>query len=697
MKDTTTKVLLVEDSLADAAYVQRCLDKGGRSFEVTHVARLNEAIDLAANVPFDVVLLDLTLPDSSGPGTVLRALQEMEELPIILLTGVDDEDFAEEAIREGAQDYLVKGKVDTDILLRSIRYSIERRTAMEELRETKERYALAVRGADAGIWDWNLRTGKMYFSARWKSMIGFQDDEISDEPEEWFSRIHPEDLPRVLGDLDAHRRGETERFVCEHQIRHRDGSYHWVISHGLGIQDSRGNVYRMAGSQTDITKRKSAEVQLRFDALHDSLTGLPNRALFIDHLSLSIAHAQRRDDYIFAVLFVDVDRFKIVNDSLGHLIGDQLLVEVGRRIESLLRPGDTFARLGGDEFAVLLEDIKDTRAATRVASRIHLALEKPFLLNDFAVTTTASIGIAFSLTGYDKPEHVLRDADTAMYRAKAAGRGRHQVFDMEMHTRAMSMLKMETELRRAVEEQEFVIHYQPIVCFETGGLTAFEALVRWIHPERGIVFPDEFIPLAEETGLIVPLGRWVLREACRQMKEWTSNWPGIRPISMNVNVSSWQISQSKFSDELARILAETELDPKNLNLEITESMIMEPAPSTIEAFQKIRDLGVRLHIDDFGTGYSSLSYLHRFPIDLLKIDRSFISRIGEAGENVEIVRTITSLANNLKLQVIAEGVENDHQLSALRALNVREGQGYYFSRPLDRIAAGELLMAQTVA
>lgn len=441
----------------------------------------------------------------------------------------------------------------------------------------------------------------------------------------------------------------------------------------------------------EISDRQRAEEQLIHSAFHDALTGLPNRALFIDRLEHALERAKRLEDYLFAVIFLDLDRFKIVNDSLGHMVGDQLLLAIASRIKACLRSADTVARLGGDEFTILLEDIKDVSYAKDVANRIQEELMLPFNLSGNEVFTTASIGIALSAIGYDRPEQLLRDADTAMYQAKARGKARYEVFDITMHTSAIALLQLETDLRRAIDRHEFRIHYQPIVSLFSGRINGFEALVRWQHPDRGLVSPTEFIPVAEETGLMIPIGWWVLREACRQMHVWQVQFPANPPLTISVNLSGKQFSQPDLSEQIKQILQETSLDPRTLKLEITESVIMENAESATIMLSQLQTLGVQLYMDDFGTGYSSLSYLHRFPIDILKIDRSFVSRMGVDDENLEIVRTIMTLAHNLGMNVTAEGVETAEQLALLRALKCEYGQGYLFSKPVDGEAAGALI------
>ena len=421
----------------------------------------------------------------------------------------------------------------------------------------------------------------------------------------------------------------------------------------------------------------------RHAAFHDALTDLPNRALLAENLKFVMERARQHEDYQFAVLFLDLDRFKNVNDSLGHSIGDQLLIAMARRLESCTREVDMVARLGGDEFAILLDGIPNSAEATNMARRIQEKLQSPFNLSRHEVFTSTSIGIALSSTGYDHPENMLRDADTAMYRAKAQGKACYEVFDKGMHTHAVYVLQMENDLRRALDREELRVYYQPIVSLENGQLAGFEALIRWQHPERGFINPADFIPLAEDTGLIVPLGLWILRKACQQLSKWQWQSPANRSLFMSVNLSSKQVAQAGLVDQIRDILKETHVEARHLKLEITESAVMDNAETAVQLLKRLKGLGVQLSIDDFGTGYSSLGYLHRFPVNTLKIDRSFVGRIGEADENFEIVRTIVSLADNMGMEVVAEGVETLSQLMQLRNLKCQYGQGYLFSRPVD--------------
>ncbi len=444
-------------------------------------------------------------------------------------------------------------------------------------------------------------------------------------------------------------------------------------------------------AQQEIAERKRTQEQLLHDAFHDSLTGLPNRALFMDRLGRAVERAKRSKENCFAVLYLDFDRFKVVNDSLGHAIGDQLLIESARRLDRCIRSIDTVARLGGDEFVFLIEDVSEENEAVRVADRIRADLAVPFNLDGYRVFNSASIGIVCNVSGYVWPADILRDADVAMYHAKILGKARYELFEPAMRERAVARLEIETDLRGAIERNEFQLYYQPILSLKTGHLTGFEALLRWQHPTRGLILPNQFISIAEETGLIVRIGEWVLREACRQTLEWQTRLAMDPPLTISVNLSARQFSESDFIPQIARILKETGLDAGNLKLEITESVIVDDAGSTRDKLSRLRDLGVEVQIDDFGTGYSALGYLQRLPIDALKIDRSFIGRIGVNGNGIEIVRTILALAHDLGLKAIAEGVETSEQLTKLQDLECEYGQGYLFAKPIDSQAANALI------
>ena len=686
------RVLLVEDSPEHADLICTKLRRAKRiRADITRVERLEPGVEELRLHDFDVVLLDFSLPDSFGLETFRKAHAAAPRIPIIVLTSLDDNELAVQAVREGAQDYLIKREADTRLLVRSILYAIERRRSADALRDSEERYALAVRGANDGLWDWDLETDQVFYSQRWKSMLGFSSADVGTSPREWLDRIHPDDRPPFRRHLDAHLTGATEHFEFEHRMRNSAGEYLWVLARGVAKKDETDKAYRMAGSQTDITARKKAEHQLQHDALHDGLTGLANRVLFIDRLACALADLQRRATPEFAVLFFDLDRFKNINDSLGHTVGDKLLVGIARRLQHFLRPGDTVARLGGDEFAILIHRVEDASGAIHVADRIQEVLSMNFSIDGHDVMVTASIGIAHSSTGYTNPEEILRDSDIAMYRAKAEGKARYEVFDRDMHQSAVALLKLETELRRGVHRGDFLMNYQPIVSLEKGGIVGFEGLVRWQHPERGIVAPAQFIAIAEETGLIVPLGWWVLRESCRQTREWQAQFPSDPPLWISVNMSGKLFMKADMVDELLGILEETGLEPRSLRIEVTENVVMDHAELAVRNLMELRALGIQLSIDDFGTGYSSLSYLQRFHYDSLKIDRSFVSQLGRPGESRAIVETILNLANSLGIGVVAEGIETADQVDRLRRMQCSHGQGYWFSRPLTVPAAEELI------
>jgi diguanylate cyclase (GGDEF)-like protein/PAS domain S-box-containing protein len=591
-------------------------------------------------------------------------------------------------VASSASRFLVNVNRDLEVRVRERTRELEaeiqeRRKVEAALRESEARYILAAQGANDGLWDWDLEKNEIYLSPRWKEMLGYDESELSTSPHEWFERVHPEDLPKLQEALGTHPSGSGSHFECEHRLRHRDGTYLWVLSRGIALCSGEGRATRIAGSLTDITKRKKVEDQLLHDAFHDALTGMANRSLFLDRLGLSLARAKRRQDFHFAVLFLDFDRFKLINDSLGHLSGDRALVAIARRLETSVRPGDTVARLGGDEFAILLDDVPDLEDVEKLTRRIEDRLAVPLQVDGHEIYVSASIGIAFGTAGYDRPEEVLRDADAAMYRAKALGRSRHEVFNEALHLAARDRLRLETDLRRAVEEASFGLQYQPIVSLVDGGVTGFEALVRWRHPVWGLVPPDQFIQVAEETGLILSIGRWVLSEACETIHKWQREHPSDPPLSMNVNLSRRQLLQADLIEQIRAILQKTELPPETLHLEITESAILENPDTAVELLRHLKSLDIGLCVDDFGTGYSSLSSLQQFPVNVLKIDRSFIRGMGPEGEKDEIVRAVVGLAHSLHMKVVAEGVETEGQLERLRAMSCDYGQGYLLCHALD--------------
>jgi diguanylate cyclase (GGDEF)-like protein/PAS domain S-box-containing protein len=571
----------------------------------------------------------------------------------------------------------------------------KRKEAEKALREAEVRYRTLVEQIPA-ITYIDRADGSdepLYTSPQIEEMLGYTAEEWL-EGRLWSECLHPVDKERVLA-ADERFESGGERFSEEYRLFAKDGSVVWVREDAVLTRDETGGPLYWQGVLFNITERKALEEQLQRQALHDTLTGLPNRALFSDRLQHAVARTQRRGGKV-AVLFMDLDNFKVINDSLGHNAGDELLVGVTGRLRASLRPEDTAARLGGDEFAILLVDLNNVDEATLVAERIGDKLRAPFELAHRETFVTASIGVAISgTTGTPRwPEELLRHADLAMYRAKHSGKARYAIFEEAMSARAMERLELSNDLRRALEREEFAVHYQPQVSLATGKTMGFEALVRWEHPERGQLLPARFIPLAEETGLIVPIGQWVLREACHQAKEWNRQYPSDPSLIVCVNLSAKQLRDPNLYRVVGQILEESGLEPGSLELEITESVAMEDAPATAAALEELHTLGVRVIIDDFGTGYSSLSYLEKFPMDYIKIDRSFVGELeGETGSRV-LVKVMIDLVHTLGLEVIAEGVETTGQLERLREMGSDIAQGRYFSRPLPSEAAASLLEKQ---
>jgi diguanylate cyclase (GGDEF)-like protein/PAS domain S-box-containing protein len=575
----------------------------------------------------------------------------------------------------------------------------ERRKAEEALRRSEERYALAARAANDGLWDWDVETGEVYYSPRWKAMLGLRDEEVGGRIEDWLSRVHPDDAPRLRQEIDDHLKGRTEQLHSLYRMAHPCDGVRWMLCRALTVRDERARPLRLAGSQADVTGQKRAEERLVHDALHDALTGLPNRSLFMDRLdhavSLAAQRAARRGGRGFGVLFIDLDRFKLVNDTLGHAVGDHLLIEVARRITTCLRPGDTAARFGGDEFAILLEDIEAVADAEAIAERVVAQIGEPLPISGQTLYPGASVGVVVEGAQSRPAEEILRNADIAMYRAKSAG-GRHAVFDASMHAEAAERLSLESELRRALEKREFELHYQPILDIASGGIRGFEALLRWRHPTRGIVPPEEFISVLEETRLIGPVGRWLLEEACRQAGRWQADGPVPGGVPVSVNVSSVQFAQPSFVQVVREALSTTGLSPWRLALEITESVLVGNPEAAARMLEELHGLGVRIHLDDFGTGYSSLAYLARFPIDCVKIDRSFVSRMKHHRADMEVVRAIAAIARNLDMEVIGEGIESPDEAVSLISAGCHLGQGWLYSRALPPDEASRLLGSREV-
>ncbi len=691
MNHSNGRLLIVDDNETNIELLCRRLERQG--YTTAAATGGEQALALVKAEAFDVVLLDIMMPDIDGL-TVLKTLRQTysaSELPVIMATAKSDSEDIVMALSLGANDYITK-PIDFPVVLARLRAQLSRKQAEAALRESEERFALAVRGSNDGLWDWRLTTNDIYFSPRWKAMLGLNQTTGENKTDTWFTLVHPEDRPQLQAAITAHCQGTVLHFSHEHRMLHADGTYRWMHCRGALVRNERGEAYRMAGSLTDITERKIA----------DGLTGLPNRLLFVDRLGQTMQRATRTPDYLFAVLSLELDRFTIINASLGPVAGDRLLIAATQRLRQCLRAGDTvthldagytIARFKSDGFVILVDNITTASDAIRVTERLQKVLAMPFTLDEHEVHTTVSVGIALSSAAYECPDDYLRDADIAMHRAKVRGLGSYEVFDTSMHAAAVARLQLERELRNSVEEQRFRLYYQPIVSLRTGKIRGFEALVRWQHPTRGLVSPEEFIPLAEETGVIFPLGTWVFQEACRQMHSWQQQCAATPPLFISINLAVKQLEQPDLVVQLNRILQETGLTPQSVKLEITESSLMENTSTTAAMITQLRDLGTQISLDDFGTGYSSMSYLHSFPINTLKIDRAFISRMCTDTQSAAIVRTILALAHHLGMDVVAEGVEFAQQFLDLRTLGCEYAQGYFVSKPLDSQAAEALLAA----
>ena len=693
MNDEAIDVLLVEDNPQEAEIVRLYLAKKyTHSYGIRHVRSVSAALsELSSGKRPSVILLDLHLPDTQGLEGFHHVSGAAPGVPVIILTNCNEESTAASAVRGGAQDYLIKREVNAALLHRAILYAIERQRAEQALRKVKERYALAVAGANDCIWDWDASSGRAYFSPRWNDLVGLPADARVESLQDWWERVHPDDIGELRRLLRADPDSDRQHFEHEHRLRHENGEYIWVYARGVVLLDVQGEPMRMAGSISSITKRKETEHQLIHRALHDPLTGLPNRVLFIDRLHQALRRFKRDNALRFAVLYFDLDRFKFVNDSLGHSAGDSLLVSTARRLMSVIRPGDTIARMGGDEFAVLVSDIEDESDTAQVAERIHNLFHQEVSIAGRGMYTSASIGVAVATRDYDSPDELLRDADLAMYRAKRSETENTVIFDTTMHQAAISRLNMETDLRRAVARGEFVVYYQPIVTVSDQRIVAFEALLRWLHPDKGLLAPESFLSVVEDTGMLASLSWWVLEQACKQARDWRNGLVGEPPLRMCVNVSAGMFRAEHAAQRLKNIVLDTGMRAQDLSLELTERDCMDHEDATQATLAELQRFGVKIHMDDFGTGYSSLSYLQRCAYDTVKIDRSFVQSLDIEKQSAAIIRTIVGLGEMLNINVVAEGVESQEQLEALVSLRCPEAQGYWFSRPVSPGDAGELL------
>ena len=677
------RVLLVEDDEDDYTITKDMLTGQDRArFEIEWCSDFKAALDTIGEERHDVYLIDYRLGSNTGLELVREAFAFRPRAPVVMLTGQSDYEIDLEASALGATDFLLKQELNPYALERSIRYAIRHQQALTDLAVSEERYALAACAVNDGIWDWDLRSDEVYYSPRWLVLLGLSDSVLLDSPSAWFDRVHLEDLPGLRVAIEAHLSGRTSLLQSKHRMLHDDGSWRWMLARGMAVRDSARNPVRMAGSLSDITVARLIEHRLQYDALHDSLTGLPNRALFMDRLQVAIERSKRNAPKSCALLFLDVDRFKLVNDTFSHSVGDQLLIAIAHRICKELRPSDTVARLGGDEFTVLLDDLPVGAArgpAVEVVERLHEALADPFDIDGRRLFVTCSSGIALPTEGVTASE-ALRNADIAMYEAKHGGRARYALFDGGMHRRVADRLSQHNALREAVERSLIQVHYQPVVELDTGRIHGFEALARWPDGWE-LLPPSQFIPLAEDTGLITQLGRQVLRVALATLASWRELGLVEDDVRMSVNVSGAQLDEPTFPDDVLDAISSAGLPGTVVRLEITEGSLMREPERMSRVASEVCATGVGLELDDFGTGYSSLAALHRFPVSALKIDQGFVADLGEVGGSEAIVRSTVALGQSLGLDVIAEGIETENQLRILRDLGCQIGQGFLFYRP----------------
>ncbi len=680
MNSEPGRILVVDDQAVNRMLMVHYLEENG--FTPQAVASCEEALEAIASHLYDLVLLDIVMPGMGGL-ELLRLLRErysLTELPIIMATSRSESADVVAALDLGANDYITK-PVDVPVAVARLRTHMHLSRMDRQLRESEERYALAVRGANEGLWDWDLRTGKVYYSPRFKLIMGAEEEAVGTSPREWLDRIHVEDRERVLGDIQDHLRGTLPHLETQHRVVHEDGAYRWVLARGLAVRNEDGQAYRMAGSLSDITTSQ----------MFDNATGLPGRQLLHDALERSLARVNRKNELQFAILVVGLDQFDVLQATLGQSESNRLLAHVGRRLQLASRASDTVARLEGPRFGLMLDDIRHISDAIRVANRIALSLRDPIRVADQQCRVTASIGIAVSTSGYERPEHLLRDANTAMAQARSQGGDRPEMFDRLMHQQAEERLRLESDLRQAVDRQEFMASYQPIVSGAEEALEGFEALIRWRHPQRGMISPVQFLPICEQTGLIVSAGAWMLRTAAEQAHRWHEMHPALANLSLSVNLSARQLAEPELVADLARLLKETHLDPGRLRIDITEDLLIQKLEPTLETLRALKGMGIRLGLEDFGTGYSSLSHLHGLPIQYLKVARSFVQRMDTDERAFEMVRLVVAMARHLGLKTIATGVETRDQAALLRTLSVDYMQGFLFSRPVDAERATALL------
>jgi diguanylate cyclase (GGDEF)-like protein/PAS domain S-box-containing protein len=682
IKKSLRLLLLIEDNPGDARLLREMLNEAGaNNTEMTHAVSMGAAEEQLAEKVFDIILLDLGLPDAQGLEAIRRTRAVAPRAPLVVLTGLDDESLATHALQEGAQDYLIKGQIDTRGLLRALRYAIERKAMEEALFVLKERAQVTLNCIGDAVVCTDIKGNITFTNLVAERMTGWPSEEAAGRPMgEIFKILDAASRETAPNPMDlAMGQNQTAHLPQNCILVRRDGFETPIEDSVAPIHDREGKATGAVIVFRDVSTARAMAAEMTHSAQHDFLTGLPNRMLLNDRVNQAIVSASRHAKKV-AVLFLDLDGFKHINDSLGHPTGDKLLQSIAKRLVGCVRNSDTVSRQGGDEFVVLLSETEQPEDAAISALRILQAVAEAHNIEQHDLHVTTSIGVSVFPDDGQDAETLIKNADTAMYQAKENGRQSYQFFRPAMTVQAVERQSIEENLRRALERQEFTLHYQPKINLRTGDVTGAEALIRWVHPVRGSVSPAQFIPVAEDCGLILPIGRWVLREACKQAQSWVE--AGLHLGSMAVNISSMEFRADNFLESVFAILSETGLDPKSLELELTESVLMKRAESAASVLKALRARGVQIAVDDFGTGYSSLSYLRKFPIDALKIDQSFVRQITSTPDDTTIVTAVISMGRSLKLRVVAEGVETQEELAFLQTHLCDEAQGYYFSRPV---------------
>ena len=695
LNSTKPRILVVDDNELNRELLVRRLERNDIMADTASGGI--EALERIAAKPFDLVLLDINMPDLDGI-SVLQTVRETfaaTSLPIIMVSARDESESIAEAINKGANDYITK-PIDFLVAFARINTQLDIRRTHARLKESEERYALAFRGANDGLWDWDLRSGKIFYSDRWKDMLGLSNVPLNHDPESWFNLIHPDEVEGLKNAIEEHLLGKSEALEYEYRALHGDGTFRWVLTRGVASRGDDGQAVRISGSQTDVTRTKA----------YDPITSIPNTVLFMDRLEWLMDRERRNRQGGFAVFLIKIERIKELRQTFGPVAGENVLIEIAKRLTETLRIEDsattlqdatsiTISRHDEADFAVLLEGCRDETSTPKIAERVQAEIREPLQMEGEEVVLSSSIGIV--VIGADADDNssandVIGHAASALARARTKGRGKYELFDRDMQDRALKRLKLETDLRHAIAENGLHLNYQPIVDLATGEVTACEALARWTHPQDGPISPVDFIPLAEDGGLINAIGDWVLEEACRQHGEWLA--AGARPISLAVNFSLLQMQREDVEERVMDTLARTNMDPRHLKIEITESIFMEDIDRINGILSALNAKGIDIAIDDFGTGYSSLAYLNRLPITHLKIDRSFVSDISSDIAAQAIIQSTLLMAQSLGIKVIAEGIETEDQVAMLKVMKADYGQGYYYSRPISGENLQQTLLAK---